>query len=249
MTAPRTGASKPADVPAEILAQLNAGTLATATLAEGLAIDFAQLLAAVVPEHSLAVSLADKGIAARMQTVAVALLPYMEELLPRLRAHPSDTARGWACYMIGIAPKWKLAARLAALEPLADDPHFGVREWAWLAMRPYVVESVSHFLKAMVPWAKSPRENLRRFASESTRPRGVWSVHVKQLVQNPAPALPLLELLRADSSPYVQNSVGNWLNDAGKSQPAWVREVAGRWRAESACPATDAILRRALRRL
>ncbi|MGL4420680.1 MAG: DNA alkylation repair protein [Gemmataceae bacterium] len=244
----RTGAVRPAEVPAEVVAALNQGTLATVNLAEGLAVDFVQLFASVFPERDgTAVRLAaEQGITTRMQAAGVALL---DADLNALREHPSDTVRGWACYVIGIQPKWKLARRFQEIEPLADDPHFGVREWAWLALRPHLIASVSHFLDRVQPWALSPRPNLRRFASESTRPRGVWCAQCKPLVQNPALAEKVLEPLRSDPAEYVQLSVGNWLNDAGKSQPQWVNELAERWRRQSPTPATTAILKRALRGL
>jgi 3-methyladenine DNA glycosylase AlkC len=252
----RKGSVTRAGIPADVLARLNAGTLETATLAEGLAIDFAQLLRAAVPElpdDRLAIvqGAADLGVTRRMETAGAILLEHVGlDGLGRIIAHPSDTVRGWACFAIGLAPKLKLKRRLELVRPLADDPHFGVREWAWLPMRQHFRMNVSHAVAALVPWTAEASPFLRRFAVESTRPRGVWSAHLEQMKQNPALGLPLLEPLKADPEKYVQDSVANWLNDAAKGQPAWVREVVTRWRKEANNhPATERICARATRSL
>lgn len=249
----RKGVSRRADIPPELLAQLNAGTAASATLAEGLAIDFAALLVAAVPDvpsESVEIvrGMDGQGITRRMDAVGELLLQHLTlDGLPTIAEHLSDTVRGWACYVIGRAPKLKLNAKLGLIRPLADDRHFGVREWAWMALRPHLAKNVGHAVKALTPWAGDASPNVRRFASESTRPRGVWCAHIDALKQNPELALPILEPLKADPAKYVQDSVGNWLNDAAKGQPAWVKALCERWRAESPTAATAAICKRALR--
>lgn len=249
----RKGARSRSTIPAGILAQLNAGTIAAASLSEGLAIDFAVLLQHAAPELPvrLAKSLpATDGIKLRMQTAGNILYDHFGLTgIDRFRSHPSDTVRGWAAYMIACAPDLTLRQRLKYIRPLADDAHFGVREWAWMALRPALASDVTSGLHYLQPWTRVRSENLRRFASEITRPRGVWCAHLSLLKEQPDLARPLLEPLRSDGSKYVRDSVGNWLNDAGKSQPDWVRSICASWTKASPTAETRYIVKRGLRSL
>lgn len=242
-----------ADITPARLALLNGGSVASATLTEGLAVDFAQLLAAAVPDIG-AVRLermraqAAAGITKRM-VLAAQLLLEADADLAVLQAHPSDTVRGWACFVIAAQAGWTLAQQLAAMRPLADDGHFGVREWAWLALRPHLAEHLPDAIALLAPWTADPSERVRRFACEALRPRGVWCAHIAQLKEQPQLALPLLQPLRADPAVYVQDSVANWLNDAAKRQPDWVRSLCAQWLLESPVAATARICKRAQRSL
>ena len=177
----RKGAVRPIDVPNDILMQLNAGTLTTATLAEGLALDFAVLMHNVAPEVSAeaVTQLRDAGgILKKMKTAGELLLTtYGEAAIERFSVHHSDTVRGWATYALAAIPNLTLAERLRLIRPLANDPHFGVREWAWLAMRPHVAAQMEEAIPLLVEWHKEEAANLRRFAVEITRPRGVWRAY------------------------------------------------------------------------
>jgi 3-methyladenine DNA glycosylase AlkC len=102
-------------------------------------------------------------------------------------------------------------------------------------------------IESLVGWAEHVDANLRRCASEVTRPCGVWCAHLTRVKAEPQLALPILEPLKSDGSKYVRDSVGNWHNDASKSQPAWVRRVTSRWRKESKTPETAYIVKKALR--
>ena len=69
------------------------------------------------------------------------------------------------------------------------------------------------------------------------------------LKEKPELGLPILEPLLVDDSKYVQKSVGNWLNDASKSQPSWVEGLSKYWLQQSPTVHTIAIFKRGLRTL
>lgn len=259
----RKGATRLADIPPDIVVQLNKGQIETANLMEWLAIDPVQLLKNVFKktENEKYVSGAIKKIEGlkkpstlqRHETIGRYFYEESQQqnnhsLLPFLLNHPSDAVRCWACYYIG-AMKGSVAQILKAIEPLAADPHFGVREVAWFAVRPVVANDLEKGISLLAKWSQHKDENLRRFASECTRPRGVWCRHIDILKENPEKALDILEPLKADPSKYVRDSVGNWLNDAAKSKPEWVKTVCKRWEKESPGKDTQYIIKKALRSL
>jgi 3-methyladenine DNA glycosylase AlkC len=230
---------------------LEAGEDSCTDLVEHLAIDHAAVVRAVfpklkcaLPEAAFLEGLAARPLKDRLRAVAALLSPRQAETC---KTHVSDLVRSWAAFAMEgeLAPK----ARLSALKSLAADGHFGVREYAWMAYRSALVADFDAAFAPLVPWAGEADENLRRFASEATRPRGVWCTHLRVLRTDPSKGLPVLEPLSRDPSKYVRLSVGNWLNDASKDAPEFVREVTTRWRAAHPCKETEQIATRALRTL
>jgi 3-methyladenine DNA glycosylase AlkC len=249
--AARRGARSPALVPAEVRAALAAGAPSVNHM-EQIALDMGALLTRAFPALvGHADTLRAGGLVTRMRTGGEVLLANLGEASWQIAgASKSDTVRGWGAMAVGAEPGLPLARRLRLIRPFAADPHFAVREWAWLSLRPHVAADPIAVITALAPWSREESPLLRRFASEATRPRGVWSVHLPLLKQEPHHGLPILEPLRADPSRYVQDSVANWLNDASKAAPDWVRETCTRWLIDDdPDPATVRICRRAVRSL
>lgn len=258
----RKGAARIALITDEVLCALNVGAVPTANLNEFLAIDLKQLAPVVAhgigldPRHErLQDTLAMLGSFKPMKRhglVSHALYDMAAQsadpdaVAQRLITHPSDVARCWASDWVRYSG-WPLARQLQAQRRFAADPHFGVREMAWAAVRDEVVADLDTAVNLLQDWVLDVNENIRRFASELTRPKGVWCAPIKVLQAEPQRALRLLEPLRADPSRYVQNSVANWLNDASKTQGPWVESVCARWLEESPREATRYIVRRARR--
>jgi 3-methyladenine DNA glycosylase AlkC len=249
----RIGASSKATIDPAVLLQLNQGILPTATLSEVLAVDFADLMRNVMPTISTAAitqmqQAAALGVTKRMELAATILSEQLDsKKLKTLSAHPSDTVRGWAAYCITIDPALNLESRLDRVRSFADDEHFGVREWAWLAVRPAIAQEIERSIDLLRPWTADSSANMRRFAIEVTRPRGVWSKHIPKLKTAPNLGEDLLDRVMEDPSRYVQDSCANWLNDASKSNPDWVVGYCEQWRQKSASVPTVYITRRALR--
>ena len=255
MTPARKGAIRAADIPADVLHALSRGQMQSATLAECLALDQAMLVRTVFPGLSAsALKAVDTacalGVLKRMARIGAVLLDELgTDGIAQCQSHAADTVRGWACFMIGAQPALDLQARLTSIRPLADDVHFGVREWAWMGVRPHLAQELAESIAHLAPWTAEPSERLRRFASEALRPRGVWCAHIAALKREPAQALPILSPLRADPSAYVQDSVANWLNDAAKDQPVFVRDLCTQWLQGASTDATRRICQRAQRNL
>ena len=262
MTEKRKGSRSIKDIPPDILVQLNNGEIETANLTEWLAVDQRLLLENLLQQNDRSEYL--KPILKKVdelkkptvnsinEAIGLGILDLTannkdEEFLLKLSMHKADLVRCWAAYTIGRNKIYTTKEKLEKIQPFAADTHFGVREICWMTVRPDISKNLIESLSILIEWTKHENENIRRFASESTRPRGVWCEHIQELKQNPGLGLEILESLRSDPSRYVQDSVGNWLNDASKSQPEFVVEICDEWLRESDTKETKYIVKKALR--
>ncbi len=260
----RKGARSTKDIDPKILIQLNKGEIETANLVEWLAVDQTLILENVLKAHQKSHYLnpileAIDGLkkktvntvneAIGMTLFQEAVKENKEDFLVLLQKHTSDVVRVWSSYPIGRNPMLSLAQKLEQLKPFAADPHFGVREISWMTVRPSIIKNLSESIAILSTWTADNDENVRRFATEATRPRGVWCDHIEALKTNPELAISILEPLKADKAKYVQNSVANWLNDASKTQPDFVRNLCAKWQKASQTKETQYIIKKALRTL
>lgn len=258
----RKGSRSIKEIPADILGQLNRGEIASANLVEFLDVDRKALIGHLLiqygrqhylqPIHTKIEELEKVTANTIYKAIGDELVEQVarnndKELLSLFSAHPSDIVRCWATYLIGNNNSLNPAQMLEAIRPFAADRHFNVRECAWCDVRKTIVRNLPQSLVLLTTWATDEDENIRRFTSEATRPRGVWCEHITELKQNPTLGLPIVEPLKSDPSKYVRDSVGNWLNDAGKTQPEFVRSLCARWNKESDTKETKYIIRKALR--
>lgn len=258
----RKGSRSTKDIPKDILEQLNCGQIETANLVEWLAVDQRVLLKNLLRQTNRTQYLKpilidiDNLKKQTVNTINEAIgTGFFEqatknndkEILEIASTHKSDLIRCWVTYTIGKNPKLNVSEMLQQIQPFSADKHFGVREISWLAVRQTISKNLTESLEVLSKWAINEDENVRRFASEATRPRGVWCEHIEELKQKPALGLIILEPMKSDKAKYVQDSVGNWLNDASKTQPKFVIDLCKKWDKESKRKETAYIMKKALR--
>jgi len=258
----RKGARNRKEVPKEVKNLLNQGKIETVNLVELLVIDQEELLKNVLKDlksekyfescENEINNLEKKTLPQYMSIIGKTLFNESkkhkdEKLFKDLSKHKSDLVRAWACFFIGFNDELTLAEKFEAIKPFAIDEHTTVREEAWGVMRESISDNLKESIAILSKWAQEKNPYLRRFASEATRPCGVWTKHIKELKESPEIALTILEPLNSDKEKYVQDSVGNWLNDASKSKPKWVEELTKNWLESSPTKETQKIVKRGLR--
>ncbi|BBH18978.1 DNA alkylation repair protein [Paenibacillus baekrokdamisoli] len=263
----RKGARKIGDIPDEVVKLLQKGQLQTVNLTEWLAVNHILLLKNVLYELGLQGEsdsiihrlndLNEMKIMKIIPDIAREWLNLMDRkseeersrIYDALATHPSDSVRCWAAYIVGLDRRLSLEKKLTSIRPFAADPHFGVREIAWMALRESISKELMSSIDILNDWVHDQDANIRRFAIESTRPQGVWAKHIPELKENPGMVRSLLEAVISDPAKYVQDSVGNWLNDASKTNPDWVLQFCDEWLETSDTKETKRIVTRARRSL
>jgi 3-methyladenine DNA glycosylase AlkC len=103
-------------------------------------------------------------------------------------------------------------------------------------------------LQIMTSWSSSPDADVRRLASEGSRPYLPWAARVPTLITRPGMTIAILQALHQDDSEYVRRSVANHLNDISRNHPQLAVATAAQWLV-AADKNTPQVVRRALRTL
>ncbi|MBW1298063.1 DNA alkylation repair protein [Aquimarina litoralis] len=254
----RKGARSNKDLNPEVLEYLNNGMIETANLIEWLAVDQLKLLKVVLTDLDKthwydsfyeAVSNQKKTTANSNTKVIGATFTQLTndpKIVHYLSNHKSDIPRCWAAQYYS-AIEMSITERLHTIKPFAADHHFGVREVAILATKEYIIQDLDQTIMILSNWVKNSNENIRRYAVEAIRPIGVWTKKIDELKESPEKAISVLNPLKSDSSKYVKDAVGNWLNDASKTQSNWVLNICNQWERETTSKDTKYIIKKALR--
>jgi len=96
-------------------------------------------------------------------------------------------------------------------------------------IRFFLLAAPEKTLDAMRAWTQDNDKHVRRLVSEGARPRLPWAMQLPRFIQDPAPVIALLEMLKDDPELYVRRSVANNLNDIARDHPDLVAELVTSW--------------------
>jgi 3-methyladenine DNA glycosylase AlkC len=236
---------------------LNTSTAHALTRAVGEAIPAGHPLPAL---HAAAARLAPgSGLALRersdlLRDALLADLPgdyaALDATIRRAAAGP-HTFSGWLVWPVTSAVSVRALAEGtdvafdAALTLLAD---LTSRLTSEFALRGLLQHDLDRAVRQIRTWTTSPDVDVRRLASEGTRPFLPWAVRVPAILARPHTTVPILDALYRDESDYVRRSVANHLNDLSRREPDLAVEIAERWLTEPG-PTTGQVVRHGLRTL
>jgi 3-methyladenine DNA glycosylase AlkC len=134
--------------------------------------------------------------------------------------HEGEGLAGWIVWPLGeFVARRGIDHPERALRALRALTQRLTAEWA---IRPLIVAHPVLVFDTLLAWTRDPSPHVRRLASEGSRPRLPWGLHLKTLIADPSPTLPILAALHDDPSEYVRRSVANHFNDIAKDHPQLV---------------------------
>ncbi|MEX5635156.1 DNA alkylation repair protein [Parafrankia sp. FMc2] len=154
---------------------------------------------------------------------------------------------GW--YLMPVArfvEEYGLKTPAESLDALVEITR---RHTAEYAVRPFIEQWYDLTMPRLAEFACHPSHNVRRLASEGTRPRLPWARTLTRFVHDPDPVLRILDTLHDDPSDYVRKSVANNLNDISRDNPEIALAAARRWLLASSGPGTSWTVKHGLRTL
>ena len=95
------------------------------------------------------------------------------------------------------------------------------------AIRYFINSFPEQTMLKMLAWASHKHYHVRRLASEGSRPKLPWCIKINVPIHA---ALPILNILHADTSRFVTRSVANHLNDISKKHPRLVIDTLISWK-------------------
>ncbi len=129
-------------------------------------------------------------------------------------------------FMSEFVATYGLDDRAYSLEALAHLTRFSSAEFA---IRHFLRDDFEGTLAVMTKWAADPDAQVRRLASEGSRPRLPWSFNLTALIADPTPVRPILDRLNRDPAQTVRKSVANHLNDISKDHPDLMLDWVSGW--------------------
>ena len=71
------------------------------------------------------------------------------------------------------------------------------------AIRPFIIKYEKQTMLQLLKWSRHENHHVRRLASEGCRPRLPWAMAIPSFKEDPSLILPILEVLKSDTSEYV----------------------------------------------
>lgn len=103
-------------------------------------------------------------------------------------------------------------------------------EWA---VRPFIKQDPDATMRFLLKCAQDESVDIRRWASEGTRPRVPWGEKLHLFIKDPSGTRAILDALKFDPELYVRKSVANHLNDITKDHPDYVIQLLQSWQQQA----------------